>query len=64
MQVKCISRIHDVYYDSIERSIEESRPKPFDSETSQENNVFNQPPYSLYDDDNEIKGSNIKGDLI
>lgn len=52
--MKCISRIHDVYYDSSERNIEESRPKTFDSDTSQENIVFNQPPYSLYDDDNEV----------
>jgi hypothetical protein len=51
LQIKCTARIHDVYHQSTERSIEEDRPRAIQAASSSNNNIYLGSPYLDVDND-------------
>lgn len=47
LQIRCVSQIHDIYFQKTEKTIEHDRPKPSASASNSVNNI-NTNPYDQY----------------
>ncbi|KAJ6649865.1 Cell adhesion molecule 2 [Pseudolycoriella hygida] len=52
LPIRCVSKIHDIYFQKTERTIEHERPKPSASASNSVNNVNN--PYDQYVPQDEV----------